>query len=255
MRSLFHTIMGKSGGASYGALTTAWISATGETDVTILGALNTLETNGNSQGWLSKIKYLYPLVGGTSTKHKYNFINPAVKQITWAGGVTHSATGAQGNGTTGLGDTGILVSDFTSISSLAFGIYSRTNIQGIYADLGAQGADDYNMYAWAVGGNYFRVAGGDGSQVSTATNSLGTFIGNRINSTTVRCLSNGVKTSKTVANISASTGTITIMQSLGNFSPREYSFFFFADSGLTDTDLDNLNTEIQAFQTTLGRQV
>jgi hypothetical protein len=29
-------------GPSYGTLTTAWIAATGETDLTILGALNTL---------------------------------------------------------------------------------------------------------------------------------------------------------------------------------------------------------------------
>jgi len=31
--------------SAYGTLTTAWIAATGETDLTILGALNTLESD------------------------------------------------------------------------------------------------------------------------------------------------------------------------------------------------------------------
>ena len=45
----------------YGPLTTAWITATGETDVTILGALNTLESDLSTYGLTSKIKALYPM--------------------------------------------------------------------------------------------------------------------------------------------------------------------------------------------------
>jgi len=62
-------------GPSYGTLTTAWIAATGETDLTILGALNTLESDLTTYGLTAKMKALYPMVGGTAAKHKYNFMD------------------------------------------------------------------------------------------------------------------------------------------------------------------------------------
>lgn len=243
-------------GVPLGALTTAWIAATGETDTTIISALNTLETDLTTYGLTSKMKYLYPMVGGSAAKHKYNFMNTALKQLTFSGGWTHSANGAQPNGTNGYADTGVVKSDWASLNSLSFGIYSRTNIQGIYGDIGTVGAgpDDFNMYSYAVGGNYYRVGSADGSQVSAGTNSLGLFVGNRIDATTVRCLSNGIITGKAVAQNFTNTYSSLIGQSWNNFSPREYAFCFYAD-GLTDANLNNLNTLVQAFQTTLSRQV
>ncbi len=68
-------------GPSYGTLTTAWIAATGETDTTILSALNTLESDLTTYGLTSKMKALYPMVGGTSTKHSYNFMNTSQYQL------------------------------------------------------------------------------------------------------------------------------------------------------------------------------
>jgi len=251
--SYYHHLIKSSAG--YGALTTAWITATGETDTTIISALNTLETDLTTYGLTSKMKYLYPFVGGTAVKHKYNFMNTALKQLTFSGGWTHSATGAQPNGTNGYADTGVSRSDFTSLNSLSFGVYSRTNIQGIYGDIGTGGGtDDFNMYSYAVGGNYYRVGGADGSQVSAGTNSLGLFVGNRIDATTVRCLSNGTITGKTVVQAFTNTQNSLIGTALANYSPRQYAFCLYAD-GLTDANLNNLDTLVQAFQTTLSRNV
>ena len=242
-------------GGGNGVLTTAWITATSETDTTIISALNTLETDLTTYGLTAKMKYLYPFVGGTAAKHKYNFMDTAVKELTFSGGWTHSANGAQPNGTNGQADTGVSKADWASLNSLSFGVYSRTNIQGIYADMGTGGGtDDFNMYSYAVGGNYYRVGGADGSQVSAGTNSLGLFVGNRIDATTVRCLSNGTITGKTVVQAFTNTQNSLIGQSLGNYSPRQYAFCFYAD-GLTDANLNNLNTLVQAFQTTLSRNV
>ena len=240
--------------AGNGVLTTAWITATSETDTTIISALNTLETDLTTYGLTAKIKALYPFVGGSAVKHKYNFMDTAVKELTFSGGWTHSANGAQPNGTNGQADTGVSKADWASLNSLSFGVYSRTNIQGIYADMGMGGTDDFNMYSYAVGGNYYRVGATDGSQVSAGTNSLGLFVGNRIDATTVRCLSNGTITGKTVVQNFTNTQNCFIGQSLGNYSPRQYALSFFAD-GLTDANLNNLNTLVQAFQTTLSRQV
>lgn len=254
--SYYHHLIKSAVVPAYGALTTAWIAATSETDTTIISALNTLETDLTTYGLTSKMKYLYPFVGGTAVKHKYNFMNTALKQLTFIGGWTHSANGAQPNGTNGYADTGIAKTDWSSLNSLSFGVYSRTNVQGIYGDIGTVSAstDDFNMYSYAVGGNYYRVGSVDNSQVSAGTNSLGLFVGNRINATTVRCLSNGTITGKTVVQAFTNTQNSLIGQSWSNYSPRQYAFCFYAD-GLTDANLNNLNTAVQAFQTTLSRQV
>jgi len=253
--SYYHHLIKSAVVPAYGALTTAWIAATSETDTTIISALNTLETDLTTYGLISKMKYLYPFVGSSAAKHKYNFMNTALKQLTFNGGITHSANGIQLNGTNGYADTGVVKGDWASLNSLSFGIYSRTNIQGIYGDMGTAGStDDFNLYSYAAGGNYYRVGGADGSQVSAGTNSLGLFVGNRINSTTVRCLSNGTITGKTVVQAFTNTQSSVIGQSLFNYSPRQYAFCFYAD-GLTDANLNNLNTLVQVFQTTLSRQV
>ena len=87
-----------------GALTTAWIAATGETDTTIISALNTLETDLTTYGLTAKIKALYPMVGGTAAKHKFNFMDArdtdAAYRLTFNGGWTHSSTGALPNSET-----------------------------------------------------------------------------------------------------------------------------------------------------------
>ena len=94
---------------AYGTLTTAWIAATGETDLTILGALNTLETDLTTYGLTSKMKALYPFVGGTAAKHKFNFMDArdldAAFRLTFSGGWTHSSNGALPNGTNGYANS------------------------------------------------------------------------------------------------------------------------------------------------------
>jgi len=122
---------------SYGALTTSWINQTGENNATILNALNGFEIELTAIG-LSKFYYLYPFVGGTSIKNSYNFINTAIYQITWGGGVTHNSNGYQGNGSTGYGDTGFNPTTASVVKS-DFGVttYSRTSsISGNQCDTG-----------------------------------------------------------------------------------------------------------------------
>lgn len=122
-------IMGKKQG--YLPLTTAWIAATGETSTTILNALNTFEasliTNGMNSGDL--IAY-YPMVGGTSTKHTFNFINTANFPLSFLGGWTHSGNGALPNGTNAYANTGINANTVFTQNNNHVGFYSRTNVAG-----------------------------------------------------------------------------------------------------------------------------
>jgi len=127
--SFITPIMGKKQG--YLPLTLAWIAATSETDTTILNALNTFEAsliaNGMNTGDL--IAY-YPMVGGTQTKHSYNFMNTALYQLTFFSGWTHSSTGALPNGTNAYANTGINASTVFTQNNNHCGVYSRTNVAG-----------------------------------------------------------------------------------------------------------------------------
>lgn len=102
-------------GGSYGALTQAWISATGESDTTILDALNVLEADISS---ISGLVNLYPFVGADATKHSYNFLDTSLNPFTWSGGLTHDSNGVKGNGTNGYGTNGWIAS-----SNFGMGIY------------------------------------------------------------------------------------------------------------------------------------
>lgn len=120
-------IMGKRVGG-YLPLTTAWIAATGETDTTILNALNTFEAsliaNGMNTGDL--IAY-YPMVGGNATKHAFNFMNTSLYNLTFLNGWTHSATGALPNGTNAYATTNMNASTVLTQNDAHISFYSRTN--------------------------------------------------------------------------------------------------------------------------------
>jgi hypothetical protein len=95
--------------SSYTARTTAFIAATGITDTTIINALNTMDLSLISNGLDTKMKALYPFVGGTASTHKYNFMDArdlnAAFRLTFNGGWTHSSTGALPNGTNAVSYT------------------------------------------------------------------------------------------------------------------------------------------------------
>ena len=74
----------------YTARTTAFLAATGITDTTIANALNAMDLALIAAGLDTKMYALYPIVGGTATTHKYNFMNPAdtdaAFRLTFSGG-------------------------------------------------------------------------------------------------------------------------------------------------------------------------
>lgn len=248
-------------GPSYGTLTTAWIAATGETDSTILGALNTLETDMATYGLTSKMKALYPMVGGTAGKHSYNFMNTAQYQITWSGGLTHSSTGVLPNATNGWGNmnfplyatggTGVTPQD----NHVSF--YSRTNLAGrddIWLStnsnqfLGLMVRYIANNDAYYGNWTYYQTPNADGR---------GFYTGKSVG-TTGKLFKNG--SSILTATISATFYSGSSMMNQGLFlgstgyGNKECAFAS-VGLGLSDTEAANFYTAVQAFQTTLSRQV
>ena len=258
-------------GASYGALTTAWITATSETDTTIISALNTLETDLTTYGLTAKIKVLYPFCGGTAAKHKFNFMDArdldAAYRLTFNGGWTHSSTGALPNGTNAYANTYLQPSVSLSQNDTHISYYSRTNRSLDYGvPIGAYDNitnGQLMIFARSTSNTMFNRINVVAFTLDTytgITDSKGFYMGNRTISSYSKLFKNGTSLGNGALVSSAlTTKTLTIGASNAAFGTEWYDNEELAiasiGNGLTDGEAANLYTAVQAFQTTLSRNV
>jgi hypothetical protein len=260
------TVVGAPAGQDADAL--AFITAASITDSTQQSAINTLVTQLKTYGIWTKLKAVYPFVGGNATSHKWNLKDPrdldAAYRLVFNGGWTHSSTGALPNGTTAYADTKLTPSSVLATSSTHVSVYSRTNATGNYADMGAiQGIGTSYLQLltkWSDNIFYGQMYDTNFSD-NTVTDSLGFFVGNRQSATGVKLIKNStVITSKTSNVISSITSPLYLGArnnnnvNAQNYSLREQAFASIGD-GLTDTEASNFYTAVQTYQTTLGRQI
>lgn len=241
--------------AGYLPLTTAWIAATSETDTTILNALNTFEAGLDANSLTGKFNALYPFVGGTDTKHSFNFINTANFPLSFLGGWTHSATGAL-PAFNGYANTGLLPSTVLALNDAHLGVYLRTN-NSLGVDIGATAGVVNTQIASRLGGIYYGFINQTLVPTVANTSSLGHYIASRTGATVHTSYKNGasilattsVSTSRPAFNIYLgarnTNGTAT------NFSQRQLAMASIG-SGLTAGEVSTLYTLIQAFQTSLS---
>jgi hypothetical protein len=248
-------------GPSYGTLTTAWIAATGETDLTILGALNTLETDLTTYGLTAKMKALYPFVGGTAGKHSYNFMNTAQYQLSFSGGWTHSSTGALPNGTNGYASTGIKVSDFAA-DSIGTGVYLRTNADVLGVDVGTIDTSRFQLLTRYAGAIYSGFPNGNVLATGATTDSRGLTSIGRVSTTSRKTFKNGALVFTSSETLTSTSGVNTYDFKIGASGGSSITWYSNKENALTafklaftDTDEANFYTAVQAFQTTLSRQV
>jgi hypothetical protein len=249
----------------------AFIVAAAITDATQKTAINNLVVGLKANSLWSKMKALYPMVGGTASSHKYNLIDPrdldAAFRLQFFGGWTHSSTGALSNGTNAYADTFLIPSTSLTGQNVHGSVYSRTSVlppvpldnyfYGV-SYLGINMGLDVYMNTPKI---YTLMPGATPIDV-TITNTLGLLTttvtnGGSNNHVAYRnAVSVGQNTS---ASSSLPAGSIFLGAYRNTGSPAQYcgfdcSYFSIGD-GLTPTDVTNLNTLVQAFQTTLGRNV
>jgi hypothetical protein len=243
----------------------AFITAAAITDPTQQAAIDTLVKGLKTDGIWTKMKAIYPFVGGTATTHKWNLKDPrdldAAFRLVFNGGWTHSSTGATPNGTNGYADTKLVPSSVLSLNSVALSFYSRTNSQG-NIQLGANDATNYLLQQMFSSTQMYSQLNSLGASFidATVTQWQGLFTTNRSTSSNVSAYKNGVNI-KNDTKVSTARPTIPIYLGArnseglpANYDIKQNAFTAISD-GLTDTEAANLYTRVQAYQTALSRQV
>ncbi|NDB61811.1 hypothetical protein EB001_25735 [bacterium] len=241
----------------------AFLKAAGITDSTITSAVKTLVRGLQADGLWSKMKAIYPMVGGNANAHSYNLKDITKFQITWSGGLTHSSTGVLPNGTNGYGNTGLTPSLSLLQNSTSVSFYSRTNTNTGW-DFGSAGGSSYSNI---IAGNirysdiYFYPTNDTTYNITVYNGSgLGYFIQSRTGASTVSAFKNSSKLvtgTSPSASLSAYPIFLFTFNNMGSpfiYGNKECAFFSIGD-GLSDTEASNLYTRIQTFQTSLSRQV
>jgi len=244
----------------------AFITAASITDSTQQSAIDTLVVDLKTAGIWTKMKAIYPIVGGTASSHKFNLKDPrdldAAFRLTFSSGWTHSSNGMQpaGNGTfaNSYCNPNVMAQDSSHLS-----LYSRTNISESKVDMGAFIPTNGHYMAYKYGSTIYPTINSQEQSGGTSpyTTTLGHILGNRNDSTESKFYQAGsllatyTRTSTTPINIPIYLGAYNVNNVAGtNSSTKQFAFASIGD-GLSDSEVNAFNTSVQAFQTTLGRQV
>lgn len=245
----------------------AFITAANITDPTQKSAINQLVVDLKGYGIWTKMKAIYPFVGGTASTHKYNLKDPrdldAAFRLVFNGGWTHSSNGATPNGTNGYANTKLIPSTSLAANSSHLSFYSRSNISQIVSEMGSRNGNDSTGILLVIGRSLntsqYRVNTGAIYINYSDTNSLGMMTVNRTASNLQNSFRNGVlKSTDTTSSNGLTTLEITIsgwnIGYISGYSSKQCAFATIGD-GLTNTEATDLYSAVQAFQTTLSRNV
>jgi hypothetical protein len=242
----------------------AFVVSAGLTNATQVTAVNTLVTALKSAGLWTKMKAIYPFVGGTAQSHKFNLKDPrdvdAAYRLVFNGGWTHTSTGAKPNGTTGYADTKLKPSNIAQ-NSAHMSTYLRTSSSN-----GVDMGTSINYYFYLSAGHSAGQPPRGPLNLSTYQDTSSTldskafYVTSKTNSTTNKLFRNtSLISNETVASVTPEAYNIYIGAGNRNnagwlYSAREQAFATIGD-GLTDAEALTFYNAVQAFQTSLGRNV
>jgi hypothetical protein len=228
-------------------------TAGGSLSTTEKSAVNTLVVDMKAAGIWTPMKAIYPMVGASAEACKQN-LKSASFTGSFSTGWTFASTGVTPNGTSAFFDT--TLNSFTDLTqtSISFGIYYRSNavavpIEGTFngdsLSISPRGTDTYLSI-----GTYSAIGISDTSVGFKAVSRNGSALRGYINAT-----QNGTATSSiNCPSLTMYLGALNFNGAPGFYSSNQEAFAFLGD-GLNDTQMSNYYTAIQAFQTTLSRQV
>jgi hypothetical protein len=219
-------------------------------------AVNQLVLDMKSAGIWSSMKAVYPMVGASAAACAQNLKSSSFTGA-FSSGWTFASTGVNGNGTSAYFDTNCIITSDLPSTNYGVGFYKRSNNVQNAADIGRD-ACNLNIYSKYLpdGKTYHRGinASPDGYS-QTPNNGFYHQYGKTASST---AFYNGTKKLTGGAGNTINAGLSLCLAGLiftpTGFNPSQYTFLFTSES-LTDTQASDFYTAVQAFQTTLSRQV
>jgi len=245
----------------YDADAAAFFAAASITDTTQKSAVNTLVLSLKSANIWTKMKALYPVVGGVASSHAVNLKTPGTYNLSFATGWTHSSTGMTPNGATYANTNLTQSTSGLDQNNWGFSVYSRTN------KTGNSGVSFGNEQAGGVTIMYLKTATNNLASYMNSfniyfvpnTDSRGFFQSIRNTSTSVKLIKNS--TINNGSTTSSTNHTIPFYLAANNYYGTAVGFdncetaFASIGNGLTDAEASSFYNAVQTFQTTLGRQV
>jgi hypothetical protein len=253
----------------------AFLAATGITDPTIETAINDLVIDMKDAGIWTKMHVVYPFVGASSTTFKYNLMNPvdsdAAFRGTFNGPFSFTSSGLVGTGTNYV-DTHFQLADLTTSPFFSVGSYVLDNVDPsaigqmipYTSEYPWDGPGDYPTYSCFINLGLETGLGlvdpGAEPYRSTWTppaNTYGLNAWSNISYTSHRVYLNDTLISNntnntTSANVTAV--TFAVARRSGYDTKQTVAFSYIGDA-LTEAEYFDYVDIIQAFQTTLGREV
>lgn len=257
----------------YGGLDTdaqAFITATNITNSTQQSAIIQLVADLKTANIWTKMKALYPIVGGTASSHRFNLkaptTNPSDFYLDFFGGWTHSSTGAKPDGFSGYANTKLIPSATLSNTHAHQFFYLRTSLaishQAAYG-CETSGTNRMAFYPYTFNVGWISdIYDNSASRISSNTgNSTGGILATRANANSHKIFRNNTQIASTT---NATNGTLPSIDYLfGSYNvngqnlypdSNEIAFASIGD-GLTDSEAIAFYNAVQTFQTTLNRQV
>ena len=199
-------------------------------------------SNMKSIGTWDLCNAVYGFVGGTSASHKWNWKDlrdvDAAFRLSFVGGVTHSANGMQGNGTTGYANT--FYTNAALKRSLGYYVNTLGNTGIVELDMGSlSGANGFYL-SNRVFNNFIYASIGTSAPFFTGTIPKG-FYNSSVESSNQFISVNGIIVARTAYLVNPSdTNTITIGArnsdgAIGFFSNKRFGFSYIAGSFFTES--------------------
>jgi hypothetical protein len=243
-------------------------TAGGTLSETEKNATNTLVVSMKADGVWSAMKAIYPMVGASAAACAQNLKSSSFTG-TFTSGWTFASTGVTPNGTSAYFDSTFNTDTNQSVNNLSLSAYVRTSAMGTGAitDMGNwQGGTarpltnlqtnttTRDIYCW----DYIGVGSFTSTSTSDASGMWGVSRSGASSwqsfQTNTSVSQTGTTTQTTVPNNNVYIGAANGNGTATEFSSRQIAFAHLGDS-LTNTQFNNFYTAIQAFQTTLSRQV
>ena len=236
-------------------------TAGGALSVTEQIAVNTLVRSLKSAGIWTAMKAIYPMVGASAAACAQNLKSSSYTG-NFSGTWTFASTGVLGNGTNTYMNTGVIPSIDLLQNDVHLSVYSRTNqTGGSTVDIGCFQSVRFYIILNYTNTTYLSVNTTSDNAVTTITDTRGFFEVSRTSSTLTKMYKNNAIHATTTEISSGINTTYPVYLGAYNnantpsfYSTKEFSFSSIGN-GLNDTQSANFYTAVQAFQTTLGRQV